>query len=110
MVVAYDWDSLHVDLEPVVVGAAAHAFCADWERHDVPAAPHIDELHAFVDEVEVARGARFDAAERATLAGSLVYSLAYTARCTHALGEKAGPRSRAFVDLTLREGPALLRG
>jgi hypothetical protein len=108
MVVAYDWDSLHVDLEPVVVGAAAHAFCADWERQDTPAAPDLDELHAFVAEAEAARRAPFDGAERATLAASLVYSLAYTARCTHALGDKAGPRSRAFVELTLREAPVLL--
>lgn len=102
MIVAYDWDSLHVDLEPVCVGAAAHAFCADWERDDVPAAPELDELHAFIADVEAARGARFDGDQRATLAGSLIYSLAYTARCTHALGEAAGPRSRSFIDLAER--------
>ena len=110
MVAAYDWDSLHVDLEPVAAGAAAHAFCADWERDDVPAAPTVDELHAFVAEVEAARGRPFDAAERQTLAGAMVYSLAYTARCSHALGARATARSRAFIELVEREGPALLRG
>ncbi len=109
-VAVYDWDSMHVDLEPVVVGAAAHAFCADWERDDVPAAPSVDELRAFVSEYEDARGGRFADNERRTLAGSLVYSLAYTARCVHALGAAADDRGRAFVRLVEDEGAALLRG
>ena len=109
-VVAYDWDSLHVDLEPVVVGAAAHAFCADWEREVTPVAPTIDELRAFVDDYQEARGRRFDAGERQTLAGSLVYSLAYTARCVHALGARPEDRGVAFIRLVTAEGPALLRG
>ena len=109
-VAVYDWDSLHVDLEPTVVGAAAHAFCADWERADVPAAPSVGELRAFVGEYEDARGRRFADDERRTLAGSLVYSLAYTARCVHALGADADDRGRAFVRLVEGEGAGLLRG
>ncbi len=108
-VAVYDWDSLHVDREPVVVGAAAHAFCADWERDDVPAAPSVDELRAFVSEYEGARGRRFAGDERLTMAGSLVYSLAYTARCVHSLGADADDRGRAFVRLVEGEGAALLR-
>ncbi|MCZ7681644.1 MAG: phosphotransferase [Sandaracinaceae bacterium] len=108
IVVAYDWDSLHVDLEPVAIGAAAHAFCTDWETEIAPAAPSIDEVHAFVAEYEDARGRRFEDGERRTLAGSLVYSLAYTARCTHALGARATDRARAFRELLEREGPRLL--
>ncbi len=114
-VAVYDWDSLHVDLEPTVVGAAAHAFCADWERADVPAAPSVDELRAFVGEYEDARGRRFAGDERRTLAGSLVYSLAYTARCVHALGADADDRGRAFVQLLEAQGAgaaarALIKG
>jgi Phosphotransferase enzyme family len=108
-VAVYDWDSLHVDLEPTVVGAAAHAFCADWEREDAPAAPSVDELTAFVGEYEDSRGRRFAGDERRTLAGSLVYSLAYTARCVHALGAGADDRGRAFAQLLEAHGPALLR-
>jgi hypothetical protein len=29
-VVAFDWDSLCCELEPALLGAAAHGFCADW--------------------------------------------------------------------------------
>ena len=35
-------------------------------------------------------------------------SLAYTARCTHALGAQATDRGRAFRSLLEREGPTLL--
>src|SRR5262249_7124347 len=31
-VLAYDWDSLACEEEPALVGAAAHAFCADWSE------------------------------------------------------------------------------
>ncbi len=108
MVVAYDWDSLHVDLEPVAVGAAAHAFCTDWSTELPSAAPSIDEVHAFISEYEDARMRPFERGERRTLAGSLVYSLAYTARCTHALGVRATERAGAFRELLEREGPRLL--
>lgn len=108
MTVAYDWDSLHVDREPVVVGAAAHAFCANWEREDVAACPTADEMHAFIADYEDARGRLFDREERATLVGSLVYSTAYTARCVHALGAAAKPRGLAFVELLRQYGEQLL--
>jgi hypothetical protein len=110
MTVAYDWDSLHVDLEPVVVGAAAHAFCANWEREDIIAAPSADEARAFIAEYEAARGAPFDPDERRTLAGALVYSTAYTARCVHANWANSKPRARAFVELLRAHGEALLSG
>ncbi|HKE18952.1 MAG TPA: hypothetical protein VKB80_28960 [Kofleriaceae bacterium] len=113
VVAVFDWDSLHVDLEPVAVGAAAHAFCTDWERDpaDAPtAAPSADEARAFVADYEDARGRRFEGVERLTLAGSLVYSLAYTARCVHAAGAAPNDRARGFVRLVEDEGAALIRG
>ncbi len=108
IVVAYDWDSLHVDLEPVLVGAAAHAFCADWERDESPAVPSLDAMLAFVLDYEQARGRPFEDLERRTLAGSLVYSLAYTARCTHALGAHASERALGFRELLEMHGRTLL--
>ena len=108
MVVAYDWDSLHVELEPAVVGAASHAHCADWEDDTLPAAPTLDELRAFVADYEAARGRPFEGDERRTLAGSAVYSLAYTARCAHALGARATRRALAFRELLETHGRRLL--
>jgi hypothetical protein len=89
VVASYDWDSLHAEREPVLVGAVAHAFTADWQRDDLAQAPTLEELRQFVDDYEAARGRRFDPAERRTLWASCVYSLAYTARCNHAL--RVGP-------------------
>ena len=91
---AYDWDSLHFELEPVMVGASAHAFTADWTRDAIPPAPSADEIRAFVADYEAARGARFGVDERRVVAASCVYSIAYTARCGHALAPERGPPSR----------------
>lgn len=83
----YDWDSLAVDREPVIVGEAARGFTFTW-RIPVPLAPSLDESRAFVSEYEAARGQPFTAAERETLGAAAVYALAYTARCEHCLGRR----------------------
>jgi Ser/Thr protein kinase RdoA (MazF antagonist) len=80
----YDWESLGRGREPAHVGAIAHAFCADWER-DEPKAPDLDEIRSFVAEYEEARGEPFTVRERRSLAASLTYATAYTARCGHAI-------------------------
>lgn len=88
-VLAFDWDSLCRDYEPLLVGFTAHCFCADWSgavRRDHPQAPSLDEARAFVDDYERARGCAFTTAERAAVGGCFAYSVAYTARCGHALG------------------------
>jgi hypothetical protein len=116
LTVAHDWDSLHFESEAVMVGAAAHAFTATWDEHPdgdetVSPAPTLDEIHAFVADYERARGAPFAAAERATLRASCVYSLAYTARCGHALDPAPdSERDLAFRELLRHAGPALLMG
>jgi hypothetical protein len=108
LVTTYDWDSLHAELEPVLVGAAAHAFTADWQRGGFLSVPSLDEMRAFAEDYERTRGKPFDAAERSTLAASLVYSLAYTARCNHALQptEEGGPGD--FRPLLRAHGETLL--
>jgi len=85
VVMSYDWDSLHFEREPVLVGATARNFTADWQREDVERNPSEDEMRSFVSDYEHARGQPFSRAERMTLAASCVYSMAYTARCNHAL-------------------------
>lgn len=89
----YDWDSLRVAAEPVIVGRAAHAFTAmydtPWEGK-VPTAPSFEEVLAFIAEYEVARGAPFTAAERRTCGAACAYSLAYSARCSHAGDPRPG--------------------
>jgi hypothetical protein len=78
--VVYDWDSLALEKEPVIVGDAARGFTMTWHL-DVPVAPTLDELWAFVEEYEAARGKPFTEAERATIGAAAAYALAYTARC-----------------------------
>jgi len=84
----YDWDSLAVDCEPVIVGEAARGFTFTW-RIPVRLAPSLDESRAFVSEYETARGTPFTSAERKTAGAAAVYALAYTARCEHCLGSRA---------------------
>ncbi len=83
----YDWDSLAVDCEPVIVGEAARGFTFTW-RIPVRLAPSLDESRAFVSEYETARGTPFTPAERETAGAAAVYALAYTARCEHCLGSR----------------------
>lgn len=86
--VVYDWDSLAVDCEPVLVGEAARGFTFTW-RIPVRLAPSLDESRAFVSEYEAARGRPFTGAERETLGAAAAYALAYTARCEHCLAGEA---------------------
>lgn len=83
----YDWDSLAVDLEPVIVGEAARGFTFTW-RIPVRLAPSLAESRAFVSDYETARGTPFTPAERETAGAAAVYALAYTARCEHCLDSR----------------------
>ncbi len=78
----YDWDSLAVDLEPVFVGEAVHAFPATWYI-ETAVAPTPEEAAAFVAEYESARGLPFTEAEMETVRAAADYSMAYSARCAH---------------------------
>jgi hypothetical protein len=108
IVTSYDWDSLHAEYEPVMVGAAAHAFTTDWQRENIARVPSIEEMRAFVADYEAARGRAFDRGERATLSASLVYSIAYTARCAHAGNPREGGSNGDFRPLLRKHGPELL--
>jgi hypothetical protein len=90
--VVYDWDSLRLETEPVIVGQAAGAFTTTWYI-PVALAPEAAESLAFIAEYEEARGRPFDAAERRQVDAALLYGMAYVARCEHALGSPVGPGS-----------------
>jgi hypothetical protein len=79
----YDWDSLGVGPEPVVVGSAACAFTADWSREGYRCVPTLEESVAFIADYEAARGAPFTPAERQATSAAMVAALAYGARCEH---------------------------
>lgn len=108
LVASYDWDSLHAELEPVLVGANAHAFTADWQREDLVRVPSVDEIRAFISDYERARGAPFTRAELELARASCVYSLAYTARCNHAVKPREEGWNGDFRPLLRAHGDALL--
>lgn len=82
--VIYDWDSLIYEKEPVIVGHASVYFTYT-ELFGEFRLPTDEEARAFVAEYEVARGGPFTPEEHQTLNAAKIYSLAYGARCEHAL-------------------------
>ena len=105
----YDWDSLHVALDTVAVGAAAPHFTCDWGRDDVPRVPTIETMRAFVSDYERARKLPFTRAERRTIAAAAVYGMAYSARCNHAARPDHDGDDGDLRPLLARHGPTLLR-
>jgi len=108
VVTSYDWDSLHGERETILVGATAHAFTADWTRDDLIQVPSLEEMRGFVADYERARGRIFDPPERRTIAASLVYSTAYTARCNHALSPREEGDMGDFRPLLRAHGDEIL--
>jgi hypothetical protein len=86
--VIYDWDSLNTDFETVFVANAAATFTYT-EHLAVDVWPTVDEAQAFITDYVDARGEQFTSEERRAVAGAAVYSRAYAARCTHAVGKNA---------------------
>jgi hypothetical protein len=107
-VVAFDWDSLCKEAEPALVGFTAHAFCSDWTDPDAVQAPTLEEARDFVRDYELARSASFSFGERTLCAAAFAYSVAYTARCAHALGKDERRQRGTFQHLLSTEGPRLL--
>ncbi|GLV60439.1 hypothetical protein KDH_72580 [Dictyobacter sp. S3.2.2.5] len=83
--VIYDWDSLQLDKEPVLVGHAAMTFTYIPFMPGVADSPSREEMLAFIADYETARGRPFNADERRTLAASMTVTMAYGARCEHSL-------------------------
>jgi hypothetical protein len=79
----YDWDSLAIAPEPVVVGNAAAIFTADWTSEDPDPLPSLAEMQAFVDDYEHRRPTPFTQTERKVLDAANLFACAYGARCQH---------------------------
>lgn len=86
--VIYDWDSINTDFETVFVGNSAATFTYT-EHLPVSLWPTVEEAKAFFDDYERARAEPFTPEERAAARAAAVYSRAYSARCTHAVGKDA---------------------
>ena len=84
----YDWDSLFTDHESIPVGAAAAAHSSALGSPH-PWRPRVADAVAFLDEYERARP--LGPATRRAAEAHAVYSVAYTARCEHALAARGAP-------------------
>jgi aminoglycoside phosphotransferase (APT) family kinase protein len=83
VIAIYDWDSLAVAPEAIVVGNTAAQFTADWASPQPDPLPTMADMRAFVADYEEARGASFDEAERDLLDAANLALCAYGARCQH---------------------------
>ena len=86
----YDWDSLSIAREPIIVGQAAHAFTMDWESTERRQLPTLAEALEFIADYQAARGAPFSRAESRAARAALVSTMAYTARCEHSDATRGG--------------------
>jgi hypothetical protein len=82
--IIYDWDSLTLEKEPVIVGHASGYFTYT-EFFGGSRLPTDEEARAFIVEYEAARGKPFTPEEMQTLEAAKIYGHAYSARCEHAL-------------------------
>jgi hypothetical protein len=102
--VIYDWDSLALDCEPVLVGDAARGFPMTWHL-PTRVSPTREELQAFVDEYQTARGKIFTHSERVLIAASVTMGLAYSARIEHSLDpEKTDWSEESYHGILARYG------
>lgn len=108
IVAVFDWESLLRTVEPVLVGAVAHAFPSDW--NDPPPGsqtPSVEEVRAFVSEYEDASGRPLE--DRRAIGAGYAYATAYTARCEHALDpERVSEQGQGFRTVIDEHGAELL--
>jgi hypothetical protein len=81
--VVYDWDSVRLGHEAVIVGNAAMTFTANFDLPGLKLTPTPDEVRAFVDEYSAARPIPLSRTEREQVAACATFIAAYTARCEH---------------------------
>jgi hypothetical protein len=86
--VIYDWDSLNTDYETIFVGGSAATFTYT-EQLPVAVWPTVSEAGAFLEDYEQERDRPLSTKERRAARAAAVYSRAYAARCTHAVGKDA---------------------
>ena len=83
LVAIYDWDSLAIAAEPVIVGNNAAQYPADWKGETDDPLPSVPEMRAFVGHYEEARGRPFSEVERELLDAANLAICCYGARCQH---------------------------
>lgn len=85
----YDWDSLRMTKEAIIVGTAAATFPATWYIRVESLAPSPDEMRLFLEEYETGRAGPFSSTQREAAVAGAVYAMAYAARCEHAIDPEA---------------------
>ena len=107
----YDWDSLAVRSEELLVGTAAMTFTTRFDLADVPRFPTPAELRAFVEEYSTARSTALTMDEREQIAAHGLLLAAYTARCEHCglNGYDATTDPSSFTTALRTHGMAYLR-
>ncbi|MGH3146582.1 MAG: hypothetical protein ACRDTR_12355 [Rubrobacter sp.] len=112
--VVYDWDSLRLAREAIIVGSAAATFPATWYLPVASLAPRPEEMRLFLEEYQAARGPSFSSAEREAVVAAALYAMAYISRCEHAIdpegedlagGFREALRGREYEYLRLAAGP-----
>lgn len=81
----YDWDSLRLENELVILGNAIKGFLVTWYVDAGVMVPTPAEAKQFMQIYETARAQPFTAAEHQVITVAFIYSMAYTARCEHAI-------------------------
>jgi Phosphotransferase enzyme family len=94
----YDWDSLRVEDECIIVGSAAVHFPVTWDL-PVVLTPTPEECLAFVYAYEGARGRPFSRDQHRRIRAAGTYAIAYTARCEHALDPIGARVAGSFRDI-----------
>jgi Phosphotransferase enzyme family len=110
VVAVYDWDSLARVRESTAVGQAA----ATWSVTSEPggsAFPSAAVVAAFIDDYEKAAGHPLGEAQVRAAGAAAVWTLAYTARCEHALAAsgQARPDQHGAQDRLRADGETLLQ-
>lgn len=83
VVAVYDWDSLALLRESEAVALAA----ATWSKTGQPndPTPTLVEIDLYADDYETRRGHPFKPVQRRAIRAAAIASMAYTARCEHAI-------------------------
>ena len=92
VVAVYDWDSVALGRESTAVGQAA----ATWSVTSEPGGslfPSAAVVAAFIDDYEKAAGHALGEAQLRAAGAAAVWTLAYTARCEHALAASGHARA-----------------
>jgi hypothetical protein len=110
VVAVYDWDSVARVRESTAVGQAA----ATWSVTSEPGGstfPSAAVVAAFIDDYEKAAGHALGEAQVRAAGAAAVWTLAYTARCEHALAAsgRARPDQHGAQDRLRADGETLLQ-